>query len=284
MGLLILLGFVGALFVGLSILRKRLLPSPIPQMSLPPSGAQPWRRIRTDSLNDITDVQSAPGTPGVQNDWNNWPSNTSRAGRTPEIISLPQGAAATMASDMGYNITNNNAFPFPSTGAFPVGTIPQSSPSPNTAVFPNTTAFSSPNNGNSPNNNNASPATSGGVSPAPNAADPQSRPFQATANNNGVSPLSTVEQSPITAGVLSPQATKTASSLHPVPGITHADPITENIKPLARQISKPIRLQNIRNATPPPAAQNPVLQNRNTEPISEEMPSLDDLFIRETLK
>ena len=101
-----------------------------------------------------------------------------------------------MASNMGYNITNNNTFPSPSAGAFPGDTIPPSSPSPNTAVSLNTTAFSSPNNGNSLNNSNASPATFGEVSPAPNAADPQSRPFQATANNNGVSPLSTVEQSP----------------------------------------------------------------------------------------
>src|SRR6266496_1581642 len=63
MGLLTLLGFVSALFVGLLLLRKHLLPSPAPHASLPPSGAQPWRRVRTESLNGITNV---PGVQAVQ--------------------------------------------------------------------------------------------------------------------------------------------------------------------------------------------------------------------------
>jgi hypothetical protein len=279
MGLLTLLGFVSALFVGLQLLRKHLLPSPVPQASLPPSGAQPWRRVRTESLNGITNV------PGGQNDWNIWPTNTARAGETPEIRALPQGSAPTMAPNMGYNITNNNTFQSPSAGSFPGGTTPPFSPSPNTADFPNTTTFSSPNNGNSPNYNNAFPTNSSSPNSAPNAADPQSRPFQAPSNNNEISPLSTVEQPPITADVLSPQATKTASSLHPVPaGITHADRITENVKPHARLVTKPIRLQNMRNAAPPPVTQNSAPQNRKSEPISEELPSFDDLILQDTLK
>ena len=274
MGLLTLLGFVSALFVGLLLLRKHLLPSPAPQTSLPPSGAQPWRRVRTESLNGITNVpgvQAVQAVPGGQNDWNNWPTNTARAGGTPEIRALPQGSAPTMAPNMGYNITNNNTFPSPSAGSFPGGTTPPFSPS--------------PNNGNSPNYNNAFPTNSSSPNSAPDAADPQNRPFQAPSNNNDISPLSTVEQPPITADVLSPQATNTASSLHPVPaGITHADRITENVKPHARLVTKPIRLQNMRNAAPPPVTQNSAPQNRNSEPISEELPSFDDLLLQDTLK
>ena len=274
MGLLTLLGFVSALFVGLLLLRKHLLPSPAPHASLPPSGAQPWRRVRTESLNGITNVpgvQAVQAVPGGQNDWNNWPTNTARAGGTPEIRALPQGNAPTMAPNMGYNITNNNTFPSPSAGSFPGGTTPPFSPS--------------PNNGNSPNYNNAFPTNSSSPNSAPDAADPQNRPFQAPSNNNDISPLSTVEQPPITADVLSPQATNTASSLHPVPaGITHADRITENVKPHARLVTKPIRLQNMRNAAPPPVTQNSAPQNRNSEPISEELPSFDDLLLQDTLK
>jgi len=274
MGLLTLLGFVSALFVGLLLLRKHLLPSPAPHASLPPSGAQPWRRVRTESLNGITNVpgvQAVQAVPGGQNDWNNWPTNTARAGGTPEIRALPQGSAPTMAPNMGYNITNNNTFPSPSAGSFPGGTTPPFSPS--------------PNNGNSPNYNNAFPTNSSSPNSAPDAADPQNRPFQAPSNNNDISPLSTVEQPPITADVLSPQATNTASSLHPVPaGITHADRITENVKPHARLVTKPIRLQNMRNAAPPPVTQNSAPQNRNSEPISEELPSFDDLLLQDTLK
>src|SRR5207247_9633162 len=50
MGLLTLLGFVSALFVGLLLLRKHLLPSPAPQTPLPPTGAQPARHVRTETL------------------------------------------------------------------------------------------------------------------------------------------------------------------------------------------------------------------------------------------
>src|SRR6266516_3442210 len=287
MGLLTLLGFVSALFVGLMLLCKHLLPSLASHASIPPSGAQPWRRVRTESLNGITNVpgvQAVQAVPGGQNEWNNWLTNTARAGGTPEIRALPQDSAPTMAPNMGYNITNNNTFQSPSAGSFPGGTTPPFSPSPNTADFPNTTAFSSPNNGNSPNYDNAFPTNSSGPNSAPDAADPQSRPFQAPSNNNEISPLSTVEQPPITADVLSPQATKTASSLHPVPaGITHADRITENVKPRARLVTKPIRLQNMRNAAPPPVTQNSTPQNRKSEPISEELPSFDDLILQDTL-
>src|SRR5436853_176023 len=49
-GTLIFLGIVSALLVGLLVLRRRLLPSPTPKVNLPPSGAQPWKRVHPDSL------------------------------------------------------------------------------------------------------------------------------------------------------------------------------------------------------------------------------------------
>ncbi|GAC1350562.1 MAG: hypothetical protein NVSMB27_34220 [Ktedonobacteraceae bacterium] len=57
-GSLILLGIVGAIFLGLVMLRKQLLPNQTPRVNLPPSGARPWKRVRTESLNGIT---NAPG-------------------------------------------------------------------------------------------------------------------------------------------------------------------------------------------------------------------------------
>jgi hypothetical protein len=57
-GSLILLGMVGAIFLGLVMLYKRLFPNQTPQVNLPPSGARPWKRVRPESLNGIT---NAPG-------------------------------------------------------------------------------------------------------------------------------------------------------------------------------------------------------------------------------
>lgn len=69
-GLLIVLGAVSAILIGLVVLRNRLMPTTTPNANLPPSGAQPWRRVRVDSLNGVinhqNDLHSAatmPGTP-----------------------------------------------------------------------------------------------------------------------------------------------------------------------------------------------------------------------------
>ena len=48
MGIVIVLGFL--------LLRKRLLPPQPLRVNLPPSGAQPWRRVRTGSMNGYTNI------------------------------------------------------------------------------------------------------------------------------------------------------------------------------------------------------------------------------------
>ncbi len=315
-GLLTLFGFGGALFVGLLLLRKRFLPRPVPQASLPPSGAQPWRRVRSGSLNGITNTRIDWNS--VQNDWNNWPANIARSSGTPV-----QGSTPPMAPNTGYNTTNNSTFASPYPASFPGGVTPPFSPSPNPAVYPNTTMFSSPNNGVSPNYNNAFPpvpsspnpralpnnaispslptspnisappsynnafpATSGGPIPVPNIANAQGRPFQAPSNNNSVSPISIAEQPPSTADVLPRQATQTPSGLYSRRINTNTDPLAEQVRPPVRQATRPIRLQNISNAAPP-ATQNPAPQNHMNDPfypISEELPSFNDPFLRDTLK
>ena len=48
MGIVIVLGFL--------LLRKRLLPPQPLRVNLPPSGAQPWRRVRSGSMNIAGDA------------------------------------------------------------------------------------------------------------------------------------------------------------------------------------------------------------------------------------
>ena len=48
MGIVIMLGFL--------FLRKSLLPPQPLRVNLPPSGAQPWRRVRTGSMNGYTNI------------------------------------------------------------------------------------------------------------------------------------------------------------------------------------------------------------------------------------
>jgi hypothetical protein len=52
MGVVIVFGFL--------LLRKKLLPPQPVKVNLPPSGAQPWRRVRTDSLSSNTNITVAP--------------------------------------------------------------------------------------------------------------------------------------------------------------------------------------------------------------------------------
>jgi hypothetical protein len=53
--------FVGIVLVpGLLLLRKRLLPPQPIRVNLPPSGAQPWRRVRIDSMHDNTNIAADP--------------------------------------------------------------------------------------------------------------------------------------------------------------------------------------------------------------------------------
>jgi hypothetical protein len=241
MGLLVLLGAASVLFVGFIVLRKRLSPSPAPQASLPPSGAQSWKRTRPASMNGIV---NPPGA------WDSWLTQTGHATGAP--AAQPQGNAPTVAPYMGYNMPNNNAFPsFPTT--------------PNTGVFPNNNnAFSPPSTGALPKN----------TFPSPGSVNRQVQPYMPAPNNSGFSSINTAVQPSITSSVFPLQDLQTASGHHSLPGTANADTLTEQGKPSARQVTKPIRLQNI---------ENPTLQNRNSEPISEELPSLNDPILRDTL-
>src|SRR5207244_10847842 len=55
-GALVFLGIVSVFLIGFLLLRQRLLlPQPVP-VNLPPSGAQPWRRVRSGSLHNHTNI------------------------------------------------------------------------------------------------------------------------------------------------------------------------------------------------------------------------------------
>ena len=57
-GALLFLGIV--IVLGFLLLRKRLLPPQPLRVNLPPSGAQPWRRVRTGSMNGNTIIAGDP--------------------------------------------------------------------------------------------------------------------------------------------------------------------------------------------------------------------------------
>ncbi|HEY6409142.1 MAG TPA: hypothetical protein VIY29_16905, partial [Ktedonobacteraceae bacterium] len=240
MSLLVLLSIVSALFVGFLVFRKRLLPSPAPVASLPPSGAQPWKRDRASSMNGITNAPNA---------WDSWLLNTGYAAGTPEA--KPQGNAPTFSPNMGYNVQNNNAYPSPAAVPFPGNTTPPFSPPPNSGTYAN--------------NNSAFPSFP-------------------TAPNIVVSPNNNIGLPPPSTGVFPLQSLKPASALHPLPAPAKTDPSTGQVKPSPRQITKPIRLKSIQDAASQQVANNPMQQNHNSEPISEAIPSLDDPFLRDTLK
>jgi len=252
MGLLVLLSVVSVLFVGFLVLRKRLSPSPAPQTSLPPSGAQPWKRTRPASMNGIV---NQPGA------WDSWLSQTGHAAGAPAAQPQPQSNAPTVAPNMGYDIPNNNALPPTSNGPFP--SFPTT---PNSGVFPdNNNAFSPPSTGALPNN----------TFPSPGSVNRPAQPYMPAPNNSGFSSINTAVQPSFTSSVFPLQDLQTASSHHSLPGTASTDTLTKPGKASARQITRPIRLQNIVNPTP---------QNRNSEPISEELPSLNDPILRNTLK
>jgi hypothetical protein len=55
-GALVFLGLVSVFLIGFLLLRQRLLlPQPVP-VNLPPSGAQPWRRVRSGSLHNHMNI------------------------------------------------------------------------------------------------------------------------------------------------------------------------------------------------------------------------------------
>ncbi|HEY6407213.1 MAG TPA: hypothetical protein VIY29_07090, partial [Ktedonobacteraceae bacterium] len=126
-------------------------------------------------------------------------------------------------------------------------------------------------------------STSSSVLSAPNIANPQGRPFTPPTNNGFAQPH-TAQQQYFSSGVFPLQRIQTASNLHPQSSVANAEPVTEHVRPPARQITRPIRLKNIQNAASPQSIPDPTPQNQLSERNSEELPSLNDLVLRDTLK
>lgn len=289
MSLLVFLGLAGVVLVSLMVIRKRLLPNPALQASLPPSGAEPWRRVRSGSLNGPTEVQG---------DWNNWLSKVGYVGALPETRTWAPGSPPVMAPNQGYNMANNSAYSPPATGPFPNNPYRPAPISPGAAALqnnnnafsqptvvdhqgrpympppnPNTNAFSQPA-GAPPNNNTFSP---------PIASDRQPRPYMPPPDNYGSPQVNTADQRPSHA-VFPARDQKTVNDLLTAANIDNKGPITEQVRPSSRQMNKPIRLKNIQNSGPPPAINNPTPLDHEKERISEELPSLNSPFLIDTLK
>ena len=290
MSLLALLGLAAAVLVSLMVIRKHLLPSPALQPGLPPSGAQPWKRVRSGSLNSSTEVQS---------DWNNWLSKVGYSGPLPVTRTLASGSPPVIAPNQSYNMVNNSAYPLPPTGHFPNNSYEPALISPNTAALqmnnnafsqptvadhqvhpylpppnPSTNAFSQPTAGASPNNNTSSP---------PIASDHQPRPNMPPPDNNGPSQVNTTDQRPSHA-VFPARDQKTVNDLLTAANIDNNGPVTEQVKPSGRQVNRPIRLKNIKNSGPSQAINKPAPLDHEKERISEALPSLKGLFLIDTLK
>jgi hypothetical protein len=312
MSLLVFLGLAGAVLVGLMVIRKRLLPNPAIQASLPPSGAQPWKRVRSDSLNGPTEVQG---------DWNNWLSKVGYVGALPETRTWAPGSPPVMAPNQGYNMANNSAYSPPAPGPFPNNpyrpapispdavalpnnnnAFPQPTvvdrqvhpymppPNPNTNDFsqptvvdrqvrpymppPGNNAFSQPTAGAPPNNNAFSP---------PIASDRQPRPYMPPPDNYGPPQVNTAGPRPSHA-VFPARDQKTVNDLLTAANIDNKGPVTEQVKPSSRQMNKPIRLKNIQNSDPSRSINNPTPLDHEKERISEELPSLNSPFLRDTLE
>ena len=59
-GALLFVGIVIVLLLGFLLLRKHLLPSQPLKVNLPPSGAQPWRRVHTGSIHGNANIAGVP--------------------------------------------------------------------------------------------------------------------------------------------------------------------------------------------------------------------------------
>src|SRR6266700_710958 len=76
-GAVLLLGLAGVGLFGVTLLRRDISPLPAGKLRLPPSGAKPWKRIRTDeldddiSLNGSLPLNGAPNLPPLASAMNN---------------------------------------------------------------------------------------------------------------------------------------------------------------------------------------------------------------------
>jgi len=277
-GLLVVLGLVSAVLIGLVMLRNRLMPPTVPGPMLPPSGARPWTRVRTESLNGLTNNQNEAMTavtlPGV----------------------LPQLAPVMNATSMN---TNANGFPslqqqpqWGNANGFPP---PQQQPQwGNANGFP---PQQQPQWGNAnsfppqqPWGNTATNTTNTGFSPAPqwsntatNVNLTSASPVQPLANKDGSLPRTASDFPPLQTGTFPSRANPSSLSgeqvaLQQPPSVTTA---TEQRK-TARPLPASIRLQAMqRDSGMLPAI--PVTP-QSQERVSEAMPSLDDPLLRDALE
>ncbi len=282
MSLLVLLGLASAVLVSFMVIRKRLLPSPAIQPGLPPSGAQPWKRVRSGSLNSTTEAQG---------DWNNWLSKVGYAGAPPQTRTQAPGSTPAMAPNQGYNTANNNAYSPRATGPFPHNTYGPAPISPDAADLQNNNnPFSQPTVADRqvhpympPPSNTVLPQPAG-APPSNNAFSPsiasdrQTHSDMPSPDNNGPSQVTTADQRPARA-VFPARDQQTVNDLLSAANIDNIDPVTEQVKPSGRQVTRAVRLKNIKNSGPYRAVNKPTSPDHLKERISEELPSLNGPFL-----
>jgi hypothetical protein len=291
---LIFVAIVSAGLAGLVLLRKRLLPSPASQQSLPPSGAKPWKRTREGSLDGNTNFHG----------FDNGPNMSQEAAVNP----LAAFMANTANTVNGFPPAGNNAFPgtmngFPPTHTSNTGGFPGNGngfPPPNTGGFagggngfpPPNTQFSNVNSDFSPNSKeNGHPFAIMDTSSIPPGGSGSGHlpPITSDLSSN----IQGSPHSPAITGDLSTakrdSPVQQASSAFPATSFAwpsdNLGPFTDQVKPVKRAATRLVKLNEQEHHS---SGALPIVSSgqpwSNTDAISEEVPSLDDAFLSDTLK
>jgi hypothetical protein len=291
---LIFVAIVSAGLAGLVLLRKRLLPSPALQQTLPPSGAKPWKRTREGSLDGNTNFHN----------FDNGPNMSQEAGAN----TLAAFIANTANTVNGFPPAGNNAFPgtmngFPPTHTSNTGGFPGNGngfPPPNTESFagggsgfpPSNTQFSNVNSSFSPyskenghafaimDTSSISPGGSRSGHLPPITSDLSSN-IQVSRHSSAITgdPLTAQRDNPV----------QQAPSVFPATSFAwpsdNLGPFTDQVKPVKRAATRLVKLNEQEHHS---SGALPIVSSRqpwsNTDAISEEVPSLDDAFLRDTLQ
>ena len=297
---LIFVAIVSAGLAGLVLLRKRLLPSPASQQSLPPSGAKPWKRTREGSLHGNTNFDG----------FDNGPNMSQEAVVNP----LATFMANTANTVNGFPPAGNSAFPgtmngFPPTHTSSTGGFPDNGNGfpPNAGGFPpNTGSFAGGGNGFPPPNTQFSNVNSGFSPDSKENGHPfaimDTRSIPPGGSGSGHLPpvtggLSSNIQgsghSPAIMGDLSAakrdNPVQQASSAFPATSFAwpsgNLGSFTDQVKPVKRAPTRLVKLdeQEHHSSGALPIVSSGQLWSK-TDAISEEVPSLNDAFLRDTLK
>jgi hypothetical protein len=282
---LIFVAIVSAGLAGLVLLRKRLLPSPASQQSLPPSGAKPWKRTREGSLHGNTNFDSFDNGPNMSQEAVVNPLATFMANTANTVNGFPPAGNSAFPGTMnGFPPTHTS-----STGGFPVN---GNGFPPNAGGFPPNTQFSNVNSGFSPDSKeNGHPFAiidTRSIPPGGSGSGhlpPVTGGLSSNIQGSGHSPAIMGDLS----AAKRDNPVQQASSAFPATSFAwpsgNLGSFTDQVKPVKRAPTRLVKLdeQEHHSSGALPIVSSGQLWSK-TDAISEEVPSLNDAFLRDTLK